>query len=90
MERMDLELAQRLKYVREHLGLSQKELAQALGVSQKAVSYWERGERSMPAIILRRLKESLGVNPDWLLTGEGEPFLKPQGGTVKKKTKLPM
>ena len=87
MKRVDLNLAKRFKLFREFLGLSQKEFADKLGVSQKAISQWERGERAIPAVILKELKEHLNLNIDWLLTGEGEPFIQPKAEPVKKKTK---
>jgi len=86
MDRVDLGIAQRLKKVREFKKLSQSQLAKLLGVSQKAISQWERGERAIPATILKQLQEHLNLNPLWLLTGEGEPFVTPQGEGVKKKT----
>ena len=86
MKRVDLEIALRLKKLRELKGLSQGDMAKLLNVSQKAISQWERGERAIPAVILKALKEHLSLNIDWLLTGEGEPFITPQKGVVKKKT----
>jgi len=85
MKRVDLSLASRFKLFRELLGFSQKEFADKLGVSQKAISQWERGERAIPAVILKELKEHLNLNIDWLLTGEGEPFLTSSSEPVKKK-----
>jgi transcriptional regulator with XRE-family HTH domain len=86
MKRVDLSLASRFKLFRELLGFSQKEFADKLGVSQKAISQWERGERAIPAVILKELKEHLNLNIDWLLTGEGEPFITHSAEPVKKKT----
>lgn len=37
-----------LKAWREHLGLSQKAAAEALGLSPRAILYYEQGERSIP------------------------------------------
>jgi len=73
MRRVDISIGQRLKRIREQLGLSQAQLAKRIGFSQKAVSHWERGERDIPTQALVALKQ-LGVNIDWLLTGEGEPL----------------
>jgi len=80
----------RLKFIRASLRLSQNELAKTLGVSEITVRRWELGKTELPQMVAYALKALYNVNPDWLLTGEGEPFLKPQTGTVKKKTKLPM
>jgi transcriptional regulator with XRE-family HTH domain len=77
-KRIDEGVAFRLKEFRKLLGLSQKELAQAIGFSQRAVSHWEKAESDIPTVALRRLKDKLGLNIDWLLTGEGEPFVRPK------------
>lgn len=37
-----------LRSERKALGLTQRQIAKALGVSLTAVAYWERGERPMP------------------------------------------
>ena len=79
MERVDLDLAKRFKFLRKLLGLSQKGFADKLGVSQKAISQWERGERAIPAVLLKVLREKLNLNIDWFLTGKGEPFTQIDG-----------
>lgn len=59
MEPIEMTAEQFLK-IRETLGLNQKELAERLGVTQTAISYWETGKRRPrgPAVILlRRLLE---------------------------------
>jgi transcriptional regulator with XRE-family HTH domain len=40
-----------LRIWRKGWGLKQRELAQALGVKNLAVSRWERGERGIPALL---------------------------------------
>ena len=40
-----------LRTWRKRWGLKQRELAQALGVKNLAVSRWERGERGIPALL---------------------------------------
>lgn len=79
MERVQKEVGLRLKKLREILDLSQGKLARILGVSQSAVSKWEAGERDIPTAVLLKLKQQLGVNLDWLLSGEGEIFSPPKG-----------
>jgi len=73
MRRIDIEIGKRLRKLREQLGWSQATLAKKIGFSQKAISHWEKGERDIPTKALIELKK-LGVNIDWLLTGEGEPL----------------
>lgn len=55
---------------RKMCGITQRQLAEKLGVSDKAVSKWETG-RSMPDnAILLELCEELGINVNELLSGE--------------------
>ena len=87
-KRIDEAVAYRLKLFRNLLGFSQKELAQIIGFSQRAVSHWEKAESDIPTVALKKLKAKLGLNIDWLLTGEGEPFIQPKEEPVKKKKTL--
>ena len=62
----ELEFAQRLKQYRKAKGLTQQELADLLGVSNKSVSRWESG--SYPDVAtLGPLARALGVTIDELL-----------------------
>jgi len=70
-------LGERLRQVRSQL--SQDEFATRLGVHKNTIGKYERGERQPEAEILSRLRSELGVDVNWLLTGEGE--MRP-GGAV--------
>src|SRR5262245_25483855 len=54
--------AARLKELREAAQWSQKQLAEAAGVSQKAVSNWEQGEREPGWLAVLALARALGVD----------------------------
>lgn len=71
---MDLNTAGRLAEVRRVRGLSQEELADALGVSRQAVSKWERGESSPDTDNLIALAKLCNISLDALLLGRGELF----------------
>lgn len=59
-----------IRKLREKRGITQKELAEKITVSDKTVSKWETG-RGLPDIaILEDLSKSLGVSITELLTGE--------------------
>jgi len=65
-------LARRLKAIRtEVLGLNQQQLASELGMSQAAISTYERGDRAPNADVLQKLRERFGIDANWLLTGHG-------------------
>ncbi len=72
-----------IRALRQEQGLTQSQLAQRLGVSDKAVSKWERGGGSPDLSLLPLLASALAVDLESLLAGE----LAPQdtlGGTMKK------
>ena len=59
-----------ISLIRKERGLTQKELAEKIGVTDKAVSRWETG-RGFPDIsVLKPLSEALGVSVTELINGE--------------------
>lgn len=67
-------MGRRLGKIRKDSGLKQVPFAKALEVSQSAYNTYERGNREMPAKLLRLLHVKFNVNPAWMLTGEGSPY----------------
>ena len=65
-------MAIRLKDAREYLGLSQDEVATALGISRPAVTNIESGNRKVEAVELDQLARLYGRPVNFLLTGETE------------------
>lgn len=55
---------------RKEKGLTQLQLGEMIGVSDKAVSKWERGLGCPDVSLLRELSEVLGVNIEGILEGE--------------------
>ena len=55
---------------RKELGLTQRQLAERLGVTNKAVSKWETGQGMPDVGVLLELSRVLGVTVDELLEGE--------------------
>lgn len=66
-------MKERLKAIRIKLGLSQADFARSLGVNQRTISVWERGEIIPESRVLAICKE-FNVRREWLETGEGEMF----------------
>ncbi len=54
---------------------TQQQLAEFLGISQSSISDAKRRE-VIPAEWLLKLLRDRGVNPDWILTGEGVHYLR--------------
>lgn len=64
-----MKLSDRIQNLRKTKGLSQEELAEALGVSRQAVSKWESGQSSPDLDKIVQLSEYFGVSTDHLLKG---------------------
>ena len=68
---MDIEkVAKAIAYLRKRAGYTQKDLAERLGVSDKAVSKWERGLGLPDVSFLRKLSILLDTDTDSLLAGD--------------------
>lgn len=82
----EMTLGRKIAQLRKEKGMTQLELAGLMGVTDKAVSKWER-DLSYPDITtLPRLAEVLGVSVDELLQCEGSlssPPTQEEGGVVK-------
>lgn len=68
---------------RKELGLTQAELAERLGVTDKAVSKWERGQGCPDVSLLPGLSELTGIQIGQLLAGDASPS-RPDGGNMKR------
>jgi transcriptional regulator with XRE-family HTH domain len=60
-------LGQRVADTREKAGLTQTELGQKLGISQRVIANWERKPVALRAEQLAALADALGVSADYLL-----------------------
>ncbi len=63
-------MPQRIARLRHARGLSQEQLAEALGVSRQAISKWETGQANPDIRYLAALSRLLGVTADTLLCGD--------------------
>ena len=64
---MKYEIGNRIRKYRENRGLSQKELAELIGVSNSRVSNWEQGINRPDADIIANICTALNVSPSELL-----------------------
>ena len=64
----------RVKALREHLGLNQAKFAENLGVTGAWISKLEKTDRDLNAKLARLICLTYGVNAHWLETGEGAMF----------------
>ena len=61
-----MSFGQRLRERRKEMGMSQQDLAKALGVSLSAVSNYENGQNTMREDALLKLFSILDVDPNYL------------------------
>lgn len=82
-------MGDRLRKAREDAGLSQAQLAVAIGISRNTVSNAELGDRTPLQITLRAWAEATGVPLQWLVTGtigSGGPRPRGQRGSGVKRS----
>ena len=68
------EFGERLMQARERLGISQKQLADKIAVSQRVLSWWEREPVALKTDQLVALADALNVSADFLLGRETKPL----------------
>ena len=62
-----MKIGDRIKELRKEKNFSQNQLARRIGVSQKAVDYWELGTNEPKASYIVKLAELFEVSADFLL-----------------------
>lgn len=62
-----MDFSDKLKDLRQQAGLTQKQLAEQLGVTKSVVSFYERSERTPSPDVLRKLAAVFHVSTDFLL-----------------------
>ena len=76
-------VAERIKYLREQNGLSQKELAKLLGITRSSVNAWEMGISVPSTRYIVELAEMFKVSTDYLLGIDHETMVSVEGLTEK-------
>ena len=76
-------IGQLIRRLRREQGLTQRQLAEEMGISDKTVSKWERGMGCPDLSLLPELSDIFHVGLDQLLTGELEAR-EALGGDMKK------
>ncbi|MGJ7133314.1 LexA family protein [Morganella morganii] len=65
-------LGERIKFRRRQLKMTQRDVAECVGISASAVTQWEGDSTGLSSENLLRLSAVLRCSPQWLLLGEGE------------------
>jgi len=71
---MKTTIYQRIKSARENKEMDQGTLSRKVDVAMRTLQRWEKGEQVPDGQYLVKLARSMGVRPEWLLTGEGEMY----------------
>lgn len=74
---MSYEVNQRIKELRQHLNLSQREFGERLGVSRGVLNNIESNVVAAKPLFIQHICSVYGIDPIWMETGEGEMFHKP-------------
>lgn len=67
-------LAARYKLARELSGKTQREIAQAIGYTERQTQAYERGEVEQLLRVAHQWAKATGVRIEWLMTGTGDPL----------------
>ena len=65
-------MGNRIRELRKHLGLTQQEFADRIGVKQNTLSQYESGRNDPIDAVVSLICREFGVSEAWLRTGEGE------------------
>ncbi len=81
-----MDIANRIKELRQALKLSQADFAKKLGKSKRTIQLWESGNITPPEPAISLIEQTFSVNPEWLRYGKGEMFLKKKPREVENLT----
>lgn len=68
-------ISENLKLFRKKLGLNQRQFAESLGITGGYISAIEKGKGNLSESVLCLIEINYRLNRNWLLNGEGEPFV---------------
>jgi len=63
-----------LQKIRKTINLSQEDISTQLGISYRAYTSYERGDRKIPIEVLEILCDKFNVNLNWLICNKGNMF----------------
>lgn len=76
-------LQERLIKIRTDANLNQEEFGLKLNLGKSSISLFESGKRKLTPRTAADICEKFNVNPEWLETGEGEPYIEDNNVTLK-------
>lgn len=77
-------IGNKLLYIRRRMGLTQAEVAEAAGLSDRTYADIERGTVNMRIETVLRICSALHITPDEILTEEDEPITARQNELIER------
>lgn len=74
----------RISLVRKHLKMTQASFGKSLGVSRDVIANLESGRVAPNDTFIQLLCSKYSVNENWLRTGDGEMFVRPEPSLVER------
>ena len=74
---MKTTIGDRLREARESKEMDQSTLADKAGIATRTLQRWEKGEQVPDGVAITKIAKATNVQPNWLLTGEGEMYAVP-------------
>jgi len=79
-------LRDRILHIIKFTNTTQKEFAERIGITQSAISQFLKGQsKGLKSDTLLSIIKEFGINPTWLLTGEGEMFTTSHRGIEREE-----
>lgn len=63
-------IGDRLKHLRKENNLTQKDMAEKLGIHSNTISMYEKGNRNIPSTMIKKISDAFNISTDYLLRGE--------------------
>lgn len=82
-------IGDRVKELRKSLGISQKAMAEQIGISAPALSDIERGVNGLSLAVFKKLVNDYGANPYFVLNGDAPLFYSEENDLVKQRLSMP-
>lgn len=81
-------VSKRLKELVEELGVNQTEFAAAIGTTQNTINAYFTNRRQLTEGMAAKIGLKYGINPQWLLFGEGQKYASTEIGQLQRQNQL--
>ncbi|MGN6647842.1 MAG: helix-turn-helix domain-containing protein [Cytophaga sp.] len=85
---MDINIAKKIKAIREELGYSQTDFSKHLSIPQSYLSAIEAGKKTLTVKFCSQIHDQFNVNMNWLLSNSGNMFESKESAISEMKLDL--